>query len=173
MTRLLPLLLVFIFGFIQSKSQPAWDYYKVIEEEHTNIVMVYFDFLDVLGEENWAAAQIKLEELTSIAKKAIDKVSALGKFNEQSYLNDAAKSLFIFYQASFSKDYQEVLNLLKKKDYQDTDDERIQLLQEKYSLDEMELIEKLSLAQEKFLKENNLNDDGTTVEVEVTPEEKK
>lgn len=161
------ILLPILYSCDLNKQQSALDYNNTIVDEQMKIMEKFMTFIELdaedLDEMDAARLEIVAQCKTSIA--AVEKLTA---FEGDPTFRDAALQLFRFYKRSSEISYKEMIDILRKGELMTEEDEdRLAAINEEVTHDEVDLDNKLSMAQDAFSKKYNFKLEKPEIQDEI------
>ncbi len=147
-------LLLLVFPFAATAQKTAVEYNDLIVDEQNKIGQRIIDFNYAVesGEEIDLPLKLILEQIDV----SIDVIEKVKPWEDGAALKGSALSLFKFYKSIVSKEYTEMVSILKKENIDETDVKRIDVLLASVSEREEKLDADFSYHQEAFAKRWNI-----------------
>jgi hypothetical protein len=150
-----------------NKQQSALDYNNTIVDEQMKIMEKFITFIELDAEDLDEMDAARLE-IVAQCKTSIAEVEKIPAFEGDPTFRDAALQLFRFYKRSSEISYKEMIDILRKGEMMTEEDEdRLAAINDEVTYDEVDLDNKLSMAQDAFSKKYNFKLEKPEIQDEI------
>jgi hypothetical protein len=161
------ILLPILYSCDLNKQQSALDYNNTIVDEQLKIMEKFMTFIE-LDAENLDEMDAARLEIVVQCKTSIAEVEKLPAFEGDPTFRDTALQLFRFYKRSSEISYKEMIDILRKGEMMTEEDQyRLVTINEEVTYDEVDLDNKLSIAQDAFSKKYNFKLEKPEIQDEI------
>jgi hypothetical protein len=161
------ILLPILYSCDLNKQQSALDYNNTIVDEQLKIMEKFMTFIE-LDAENLDEMDAARLEIVAQCKISITEVEKLPAFEGDPTFRDTALQLFRFYKRSSEISYKEMIDILRKGEMMTEEDQyRLVTINEEVTYDEVDLDNKLSIAQDAFSKKYNFKLEKPEIQDEI------